>query len=83
MAGFSRGKGACGQPNTEVHTPGLRTTRQTEESRPTSPPASAPVVVVPFHRSDMRMMGKFALAAMAKVSPTIYAMFWCSKSKPN
>jgi hypothetical protein len=29
------------------------------------------------------MMGKFALAAMAKVSPTIYAMFWCSKSKPN
>ena len=71
MAGFSNGNGACARPSTDVQTPGLKITRPTEEMRPTTPPLTAPLDVVPFQVSDIRMTGKFALAETAKVRPTI------------
>jgi hypothetical protein len=46
MAGFSNGNGACARPSTDVQTPGLRITRPTEETRPTTPPLTAPLDVV-------------------------------------
>jgi hypothetical protein len=47
----------------------------TAQSRPESPPATAPRVVRPDQDTESRMTGKLALAATAKTSPTMKAIF--------
>src|SRR5439155_2089418 len=82
-AGLSYGNGAAPSFRVAVHTPGLSATSPTDEIRPASDPLTAPLVVRSGQTIDNRMTGKLALAAIAKTSPTMNAIFWFSKTTPN
>ena len=69
--------------NTSTHTTGLRITNAMVTKRPISPPKKAPLVVRFFQNMDKNIIGKLVLAAIAKASPTIKAIFCFSNMMPR
>ena len=85
MAGEEYGKGAepGGLPRVATHTASESMVMTSAASRPAKPPATAPLVVQPFHSTERIRAGKLAEAAMAKVSDTMKATFCFSNTMPR
>ena len=70
-------------PSTAFHTPGDRMTSSTAAASPVKAPHSAPLVVNPRQVMERMSTGKLADAATPKVSATMNARFWFSKTIPS
>ncbi len=86
MPGFSSGNSgrACfSQTPWGPITAGPTATSSRQELRPTSVPTTAPAVVKLLQYMESSKVGRLALAAMAKASPTRKATFWPRKPMPS